>query len=181
VSGVIAIGGPIASGKSALARAVASELARRRIGAATIDLDLVYEMLEPTGAPKADAATWSRARRAAGALARALLEDGVEVVVVEGDLLHDSERADLAAALPDGQDIVFVTLTVALKTALARARRDPTRGISRDRDFLARHYRGLAATLQARPAAELCIDTGSVSIEQAAEAVLRRIGLARSR
>jgi len=63
--------------------------------AAAIDLDLVYEMLEHDRAPrKENLAIWGRARRAAAALTDALLEDGVGVVVVEGDFLSQEERAD---------------------------------------------------------------------------------------
>ena len=41
---VIVICGPIASGKSTVARALAQLLERQGFGVATIDLDLVYEM-----------------------------------------------------------------------------------------------------------------------------------------
>jgi adenylylsulfate kinase-like enzyme len=44
---VLVITGPIASGKSALGRAVAVELAAAGVSAPVIDLDLVYEMLDP--------------------------------------------------------------------------------------------------------------------------------------
>jgi polynucleotide 5'-kinase involved in rRNA processing len=42
---VIVITGPIASGKSAIARGLARELVRRHIRLAVIDLDLIFEML----------------------------------------------------------------------------------------------------------------------------------------
>jgi molybdopterin-guanine dinucleotide biosynthesis protein len=58
--------GPIASGKSTLARAVARLFVRQGTEAAAIDLDLVYELLDPE-APKGNVATWRRARRAAAA------------------------------------------------------------------------------------------------------------------
>jgi hypothetical protein len=65
----------------------------------------------------------------------------------------------------------FVTLRVDLTTALLRVEQDPTRGVSRDETFLTRHYEELAETLRERPEHDLCLDTGAVTIEQAAEAV----------
>lgn len=52
---VVLISGPIASGKSALGRAVAGRLDEvPGSGCAVIDLDLVYEMLDPRRRPKSD-------------------------------------------------------------------------------------------------------------------------------
>jgi len=46
---LVVITGQIASGKSTLAKALASELGRRGMPAAAVDLDVVYEMLDPVG------------------------------------------------------------------------------------------------------------------------------------
>ena len=167
---VIVICGPIASGKSTIARAVARELERRGNAAAAIDLDLVYEMLDPARGPKDDAAIWSAARRAAARLAGALLDDG-RAVIAEGDYLHASERAEFLAALGPGRRVRFVTLSVAPETALGRTHEDPSRGSSRDPDFLLRHYEELAAALRSRPEGDLCLDTGAVGVDEAAAAV----------
>ena len=61
---VIVVTGPIASGKSTIARELALELERTPMRVAVIDLDLVYERLAANG-PKVDAATWTLARHAA--------------------------------------------------------------------------------------------------------------------
>jgi len=91
---VIVIAGPIASGKSTVAKAVASEFESRGLPAAVIDLDLVYEMLEPDSREKGDQLVWRRARRAAGALTEAFLADDTSVVVVEGDFLDERGREE---------------------------------------------------------------------------------------
>jgi Zeta toxin. len=169
---VIVVCGPIASGKSSLAIGVARAFERRALKAATIDLDLVYEMLEHTRAPKSDAAIWSRARRMAGALNDALLSDGIDVVIAEGDFLNEFERSEFVSMLRADVSVRFVTLTVPLETALLRVEQDPTRGISRDRSFLARHYEELAETLHRRLDDDLCLDTSNITIEQAAESVV---------
>ncbi len=49
---LLVVTGPMASGKSTLARAVACELERRGAKAAAVDLDLVYEMLDPLAAQR---------------------------------------------------------------------------------------------------------------------------------
>ena len=167
------IGGPIASGKSTLAAALARTFELRGSAAATVDLDLIYEMLEHTAAPKSNAAIWSRARRMAAALVDALLEDGIDVVIAEGDLLDDPARQEFVSVLHDGAAVRFVTLSVDLETALLRVDQDPTRGLSRDRRFLTRHYEELAEMLRRRPEHDLCLDTGALTVEQCAESIVR--------
>jgi predicted kinase len=169
----ILIGGPIASGKSSLAVGVARAVELQGLEAATIDLDLIYEMLENARALKSDPAIWSRARRMAGALTSALLDDGINVVIAEGDFLGEQARGEFVTMLPDGVPARFVTLTVSLATAFVRVEQDPTRGISRDRSFLTRHYDELAETLRRRPDGDLCLDTGDMTLEQAAQSVVQ--------
>lgn len=78
---VVVITGPIASGKSTVGRAVAVELADRGFVSAVIDLDLVYEMLDPSRGAKTDDVRWRDARRLAGRIARELGEQRSGVVV----------------------------------------------------------------------------------------------------
>ena len=156
---VLVICGPIASGKSTLARAVARLAGGRGLVSAAVDLDLVYEMLEHRGGAKDDAAIWSRARRITATLAAVLLADGVDVVVAEGDFHESADRV----LFPDA---TFVTLTVPFETALARARSDPSRGLSQDADFLGRHYASIA------PPSGTVIDTSEVGIDDAAAGML---------
>jgi hypothetical protein len=151
----------------------AQAVERRGLRAATIDLDLVYEMLDHERGIKDDAVLWSSARRAAGALTQALLADGIDVVIAEGDLLHENARAEFVSMLRDDVTSRFVTLTVSLETAFVRVEQDPTRGISRDRSFLARHYDELAQVLRRRPVGDLCLDTGELTLDQATQAVVR--------
>jgi predicted kinase len=170
---VIVIGGPIASGKSTLARSVAHALERLGLTAATIDLDLVYEMLDHERAPKTDPTRWNRARRLAGAATNAFLRAGLDAVVAEGDLLDEAAREQFVSGLDGGVRVRFVTLTVALTTALVRVEQDQTRGLSRDPVFLTRHYQELAATLRGRPERDLCVATDDVTIGEATESIVR--------
>src|SRR6187455_428908 len=89
---VIVITGPIASGKSTVARALHRELAGLGVSAAVIDLDLLEDMLTADG-PKPDLATWTLARQAAGRLASGFLADGVAVVIADGSYNLAADRA----------------------------------------------------------------------------------------
>jgi shikimate kinase len=167
------IGGPIASGKSTLATTLARAFETRGFVVATIDLDLIYEMLEHTRAPKNDEAIWSGARRMAGALADAFLRDDINVAIAEGDFLDDLARQEFVSLLHADVAVRFVTLRVDLATALRRVEQDPTRGLSRDESFLTLHYGELAEVLRQRPAHDLCVDTGALTVEQATETILQ--------
>jgi len=109
-------------------------------------------------------------------LTEALLADGVDVVIAEGDFLDDRARHELVSTLAEDVRVRFVTLRVDLLTALSRVDQDPTRGTSRDRRFLTRYYEEVAETLRVRPAHDLCLDTGALTVEQATEAVIRPFG-----
>jgi hypothetical protein len=130
-------------------------------------------MLEHTRAIKSNPVIWSQARRAAGALTNALLADGINIVIAEGDFLDERARAEFLSALPDDVPARFVTLTAPLETAFVRFEQDATRGISRDRSFLARHYDELADVLRRRPNGDLCLDTSKTTLEQATQSVVR--------
>jgi adenylylsulfate kinase-like enzyme len=171
---LVLVGGPIASGKSSVARALAEILTRRQMAAAAIDLDVIYEMLDADG-PKDDADTWSRARRLAARMIDALLCDGIEAVIVEGDLLLEEERRELTSALEAQPTLLAVTVRVPLETALERVAADPSRGRSRDTTFLTEHYGSLAETLDSRPDGELVLDTAGLTPAQAAERVVAEL------
>jgi len=167
---LLVITGPIASGKSTLARAVAHDFELRGRQAAAVDLDLTYEMLDPVRAPKTDQAKWTQARGIAARLAAALVEDGV-AVVVEGEFLTPADRAEFTEALPSGIEPRFVTLRLSYELALQRARDDPTRGLSRDPVFLRSHYEATTQAVRDAPPTDLAIDTGEIGIAEAVRVV----------
>jgi adenylylsulfate kinase-like enzyme len=164
---LLVVTGPIASGKSSLARAVACELGKRGQKAAAIDLDLIYEMLDPARAPKTDVARWAQARRMSAGLAAALLAEDV-AVVVDGEFLTPAERTDFVDALPPGVEARFVMLSVSFEVALERATNDETRGLSRDPAFLRHYYVANAHALRDVPRADLVVDTDATEIGEAA-------------
>ena len=164
------VGGPIASGKSSLARALAIRLEESCVaGVAVVDLDLVYEMLDPAGRAKDDGRLWSLARRISGRLAAALVTEG-RCVVVEGDLATDVALGELEGELSGEVTVRLVMLEVAFETALARARADPTRGLSKDRRFLSSHYDEFAAEWNGRDV--LRLETGTASLVETTSAAV---------
>jgi hypothetical protein len=171
---MIVITGPIASGKSTVARELARELERVGVYAVVIDLDLVHDMLIVNGS-KSDDATWTLARHGVAALSNAFLNEGVAVVIADGSFNRPNERAAMAQHLHADADPVYETLRVSFGEALRRAQADPTRGISRDPDFLGSYFAAVGPVLATVPAADLVIDTERMTAVSAAVAIAEHI------
>jgi adenylylsulfate kinase-like enzyme len=169
---LIVLTGPIASGKSTVARAVSREFERHGTATATVDLDIVYDMLEHDGARKDDDELWATVRQAALALALAFLADGIGAVIVEGGLPVAGERARVADAVPAGVEVRHITLWASFATACDRVDADPTRTYSRDRDLLRREYDDADAAHRDLPADDLLLDTETITAEQAARTIV---------
>jgi shikimate kinase len=175
---VALISGPIASGKSALGRAVAGrldELPGSRC--AVIDLDLVYEMLDPRRRPKSDQHLWAESRRVAGTIAAGVLREGRSVVVEGGDFFTEEQLAEFERALPEGAPVRLVRLDADFETALRRARADDSRGDSKDAAFLSSHYADFRIDWGDRDV--LVLDTGSASLAETTRSVVDWLTLAR--
>jgi adenylylsulfate kinase-like enzyme len=169
---VIVITGPIASGKSTVARELARQLELTQVRAEVIDLDRVHDRLTANGST-ADDSTWTLARQEAARVANAFLEEGVAVVIAEGSFNVPGDRAALAQHLRPSSGLVFVILQVSFEEALRRAQGDPTRGRSRDRHFLGSHFAARHDVLAAVPATDIVIDTERVTPTAAAGKIAR--------
>ena len=138
-----------------------------------IDLDLLYDMHHhTTGVTKGDERTWAIARRAAAALTDTFLSEGVRDVVVEGTFFTQAERAQYLDALTTPVTTKFVTLRVGYEEAIRRAKTDPSRGVSRDPEFLRPYYTRVEAEVTAVPATDLIIDTELLTPEEAVAAIV---------
>src|SRR5438093_49382 len=80
---VLVISGPIASGKSSAANAMATQVRSAGRTAAVVDLDRLYMMLD-NASHMDDDSVWRLARRAAAALTDQFVADGIDTVIVEG-------------------------------------------------------------------------------------------------
>ena len=134
-----------------------------------IDLDLVYEMLDPERRPKSDRQLWAEARRVAGGLAGALVREGRSVVVEGGDFATEPQLAEFEHELPEDAAVKLVRLDVDFETALRRARVDDSRGVSKDAAFLASHYAEFHTDWGDRDVFK--VDTGSASLVETAASV----------
>ena len=175
---LVVVTGQIASGKSTVACGVTRELQRDGTSAAVVDLDVIYEMLDPARGPKVNQAKWTHARQLAAQIAGVLLAEGV-LVVVEGEFLTSEQRAEFTNALPPVTALRFVTLRVPFEVALERANADPSRGLSRDPTFLASHYESTAEAIRSIPSSDLTLDTSAVGVEEAARQVAEWLSHAR--
>ena len=158
---LVVLVGPIASGKSTIAAALAD---RVDDACAVVDLDDVYFAQRPP--PR----SWKPAREVHAALVRAWFDAGVGTVIAHGPLGDAEEWAELAAAVPDDVDVRRVLLRTTFDIALERVRADETRVFSRNEDFL-RHTYDVFAT-QVFVACDLTIDTSVVGVDAAVEQVL---------
>ncbi len=141
---LIVISGPIASGKSTLASAVVAELRDRGHVVALTDLDTVAGMALPS------LSDWEQAHRVHAQLVGAWLRTEVDVVVDEGtSTRHEVEL--ILTQVPDGIRVRQVVLTADFERSLQRAQSDPTRGLSRQRDFLYADHRRYADELPHLP------------------------------
>lgn len=133
---LLCISGPIAAGKSALAADVETALRKHNLSVAVVALDDVAGMALPT------LPDWAWAHEVHARLVGAWLETGVDVVVSEGTETPDEVDPIIDAARD--HRVLHVTVDVSFETALARARSDPSRGLSRDAAFLRRMHERFA-------------------------------------
>lgn len=178
---VIVITGPIASGKSTVARELARELELTNVRAEVIDLDRVHDRLTANGST-VDDSTWTLARQETATVASALLESGVAVVIAEGSFNLPRDRASLTKYLRPTTGLVFVTLQVSFEEGFRRAQSDPSRGRSRDRRFLGSHFAARHDVLAAIPETDIVIDTERSTATAAAKRIAQQlVGSARAR
>src|SRR5688500_2552658 len=132
---LVVVAGPIAAGKSTVSDLVASRLARFG-SAAIVDLDDVAFMQRDVAFPE----VWRRAAIATAALVRAWFEAGTAAVVAHGPFFEAGGYGTLLASQPEHVEVRHVLLRVSYETALARVSGEPTRGMSKDPEFLRRTH-----------------------------------------
>jgi hypothetical protein len=160
-----------------LSRAAATRLEETgETSAAVIDLDIVYEMLDPraqSGRPKSDERVWSQARRTAGRLAASFLAED-RCVVAEGNFAGDHALREFEAELPADVLLRLVMLNIDFEIALGRTQADPSRGLSKDPSFLSIHHTAFSPQWSGRDVLQL--DSGAFSVAEAAQAVVTWLG-----
>lgn len=168
---LVVIAGPQASGKSTLASALATDLRSRGERVVLVELDQIAAMALPT------LPSWEDAHEIFGTVTGLWLRTEVTCVIAEG-----SGSWDEVSRLLDRAPSEAVTLTVAttapFEVALARAQADPTRGISKQRDFLAGVYAQWSSELgQGRW--EVLLDTDDADVDHGVSRIRAALGSAR--
>jgi energy-coupling factor transporter ATP-binding protein EcfA2 len=141
------ITGSVGAGKSTLALALA-ELLRREsaMTVAVIDLDIVYCMLRQKDG-FAELELWPVARRACAALTASLFAHGFDAVVLEGEFFTPLHFEEVLAEAPDLPPSTRFTLNVSYAETLRRVALDPSRGASKNPEFLMQLHTGFVAAL----------------------------------
>jgi adenylylsulfate kinase-like enzyme len=170
---LVVIVGPQASGKSTLATALSAEMRRRGESVALVELDQIAAMALPT------LPDWDLAHQIFESVTGQWARAGLTCVIAEGSG-SQGEVSRLHAQVPDSAVTTTVAVTAPFAVALARAQRDPSRGVSREYEFLSAVYERWPAEM-ARIDADLEVDTNELSIEQTVECVRAVIGVARGR
>lgn len=164
---LLVISGPIAAGKSTLAVEVTRRLRERGLSVALVDLDAIAEMALPT------LPDWAWAHRIHAEAVGSWLRTAIDMVVDEGTSTPGEIRQVLDH-VPEGTAVFHVVLLAEYERALARAQADPSRGLSKDPEFLRRAYDGFEAVAHLLPA-DLRLDVESETPERLADAVLAAI------
>jgi hypothetical protein len=98
---VLIIIGPIASGKSTVAQALAADCRAAGANAVVIDLDRMFMMLDD-GPVMSDAEMSRRARRATAALVDHYVLDELDLIIAEGDFWTRGQRDEFTCRLTSG-------------------------------------------------------------------------------
>jgi shikimate kinase len=161
---LVLIIGPIASGKSTFAKTVADKLRSSGEPVVVVDLDTVAEMALPT------LTDWTWAHEVHGQLVGAWLEKPIPTVIAEGPETP-KEIEQIMRHVGSDVSVRKVLITTSYETALARATQDPTRGLSKDPEFLRRMYQRFELT---RPdiAHDVQFDTEELSSNDIAEQLI---------
>ncbi|WP_461164023.1 P-loop NTPase family protein [Arthrobacter sp. R4-81] len=136
---LVLIIGPIASGKSTLADTLAGKLRRSGETVVVVGLDTVAEMALPT------LPDWTWAHEVHGRLVGAWLDTPIPTVIAEGPETPEEIGQIMAHVGPD-VSVQRVLITAKYETALARASSDPSRGLSKEPEFLRRMYQRFERT-----------------------------------
>lgn len=162
---LIVITGPVGAGKSTTGLALAQSLRRPDYAVAAIDLDQMYGFVRQQdgyGEPTA----WARARAGAAGLANALFDTGMSAVIVEGEFFTPEELGTLTAPIQPSVVQRFFTLRLSYERALERVQGDPSRGASKDPEFLKLLHAHFAQSLPFLEAQSIVIDTDDLALEQ---------------
>jgi len=170
---LVVITGPIAAGKSTVSELLAERLRTAGRSAVVAELDDIAHMVR---SPEAEARRlWDEAHRAHAALLAGWLATSVDVVIAPGPFITLFERETLARGILPATRVLEVRLNSTYATALTRVEGDPTRGLSRDPQFLRSMYDHFDRTTEGEPEVELSFDSVAEDPDSIAASILTRL------
>lgn len=163
VAVLVLIVGPIASGKSTVAAAVAQRLRDVARRVAVIDLDEV--VATAGGFADLSPENFRSALLVYGQLVAAWLREGWDVIA-HGPFFQPEEDAAVLHAVPEGTALYRICLLASFEVALERVAADPTRERSKDSTFLRQTYDRLELLLPTMKQADVIFDTTTTGWQQ---------------
>jgi shikimate kinase len=148
---LVVITGPIASGKSRVATALADRVRASGLSVAVADLDDTVATMDASSEELE--VTWNKAREVHGDLVGELLASGVDAVIAHGPFYSESDSFALLRQVPPGVAVRRVMLLATYDVALERVTGDSSRGRSKDPSFLRSTYERFTQRL---PDIEVC-------------------------
>lgn len=155
---LVIVAGPQASGKSTVAAALSAELRLRGERVAVVELDQIAAMALPT------LPSWEAAHLVFEVTVGLWARTDLTCVIAEGSGSVD-EVSRLRDQAPPDAVVVTLATTATFETAFARAQADPSRGVSKEYDFLFPVYQRWADELR-RIDPDVAIDTTVLGIDE---------------
>ncbi|WP_163543176.1 hypothetical protein [Occultella kanbiaonis] len=134
---------------------------------AVVELNQIAAMALPT------LPGWDVAHRIFATVTGMWAQAELSYVIAEGSGSAE-EVVDLVGQAPPNAAVVTVATTAPFEVAFSRAQADPTRGVSKQRDYLSRIYEAWPNTMKAI-APDLVIDTSTVGLTDSVNLVRRVI------
>ena len=160
---LVVIVGPIASGKSTVARALAVRFREAKRAVAVVDLDDLVDTIG--GFVDLDPERFHDAQVVCGELVGAWLCRGFDVIV-HGPFFQGDENERLLHAVPEGTDVRRVLLLDTFDVALERVRGDPERVLSKYPEVLRRTYDRVESLLPTMPSSNWSFDATTTTSRQ---------------
>jgi predicted kinase len=173
VPDLIVVVGPIASGKSTVARGLARRLRDSGRDVAELDLDDLVETIGGFVELRLD--RFRQAQIVYGELVGAWLRQGFDVIA-HGPFFHADEQAALLHAVPHGVTPRRVLLLATYEIALARVAADPGRVFSKQPDLLRNTYDRVATLLPTMPENDWNFDTTVHTCEAIVDVLAASLG-----
>ena len=172
---LVTITGPIAAGKNTVADLLAEHCVSTGRTVVVADVDDVAAMVAGPGAGAVG--LWFAAHQAHGALVGQWMNSAADVVISVGPIYTKAECDALFGQLPPSAQPIRVLIDAPLTATWGRAKDDPQRGASRDRDFHESAHARYRSLLPDIPT-DLAFDSGELRAEEIVAQILLAAGMA---